>query len=403
MTNGLELVARGVDRVKNDEKEVVRFVRTSEGRGVGVIRIGGFGEVWRLAEMGEERGSLVHVGDFEDTDFVVVLDRGELHLKPTLIILTTSKLVVGHTFATYSSANSLLILHTKTHPSSTLPVPKLESLFTYPTPTSATLSTRPEHPGFTAESIFGITPDFYIVHIRIEASTGKMALHSHDRLPTLPKLPSTTRGGTGGSGSGSGSSSEDSPGPRTPTDIAEPPFSGSGSITPDRNASGNAVKKILPVDPMAWGWDWDEWDGYRRSSGDGGAITRSPVSPFLSKSRIRFDASGNGRGGWEEHDVLLSVSECGELAFWVPEAYTNSNLVNGNDNDIGNGGKANGAGGVGSSGWRCTGRVRTGRRGFNRARCSSAKKTALGEYFLLSSALFSVANRAFYSRAFTRR
>ncbi|KAF9015532.1 RAVE protein 1 C terminal-domain-containing protein [Cyathus striatus] len=65
-----------------------------------------------------------------------------------------------------------------------------------------------------------------------------------------------------------------------------------------------------------------------------------PVDPMAWK----------GKKQWTEHDVLLSVSENGELAFWVPEAH---------------------------EGWRCTGQVRTGRTGFKKARCSSAKKTAL--------------------------
>jgi hypothetical protein len=69
-------------------------------------------------------------------------------------------------------------------------------------------------------------------------------------------------------------------------------------------------KMILPVDPMAW--------GLRRE--------------------------------WATHDVLLSVSEFGELAFWVPDE---------------------------SSAWRCTGSVKTHRVGISKARCSSAKKTAL--------------------------
>lgn len=73
-------------------------------------------------------------------------------------------------------------------------------------------------------------------------------------------------------------------------------------------------KLILPVDPMAW------------------RLTHA----------------------WAEHDVLLSVSEHGELAFWVPEA-------------------------TGESKWRCTATVKTGRMGFKKARCSSMKKTALGE------------------------
>jgi hypothetical protein len=71
------------------------------------------------------------------------------------------------------------------------------------------------------------------------------------------------------------------------------------------------IKMILPVDPMAWG---------------------------LSAQ-------------WTQHDVLLSVAENGQLAFWVPE----------------------------ESGWRCTGKVKTGRSGIRKASCSSAKKTALSE------------------------
>lgn len=73
-------------------------------------------------------------------------------------------------------------------------------------------------------------------------------------------------------------------------------------------------KFILPVDPMAWGHTRD----------------------------------------WAGHDVLLSISEGGEIAFWVPEA----NIVDG---------------------WRCTRKVRTERTGFRKVRCSSAKKTVLSK------------------------
>ncbi|KAH9969083.1 WD repeat-containing protein [Russula dissimulans] len=52
-----------------------------------------------------------------------------------------------------------------------------------------------------------------------------------------------------------------------------------------------------------------------------------------------------------EHDVLLSVGKDGELMFWVPEGR--------------------------KTGWRCTGRVRTGRNNIRMAQCSSAKKTVL--------------------------
>ncbi|KAI6162072.1 RAVE protein 1 C terminal-domain-containing protein [Pisolithus thermaeus] len=70
-------------------------------------------------------------------------------------------------------------------------------------------------------------------------------------------------------------------------------------------------KLILPVDPMAW---------------SGTTIS--------------------------DYDHLLSISDDGELRFWILEH-----------------GK--------SSGWRCTGKVRTGRTKFTNARCSSAKKSVL--------------------------
>lgn len=273
----------------------------------------------------------------------------------------------GYSFATYSSKSHILTLHSHSHPPSTLFVPKLELLFTYPTPTSTTFSTHTDQATFTNESIFGITPDFDILHVRIEANTGRMVLHSHDRLPILPKLPSTTAETCLSESSGT-----DSEGPKTPnnppgeTVLSESPSS-NGKLA--HGSDGNAVKKIIPVDPMAWGWGWDEWDDYRKSS-----ITGSPI---LTRSRSRFSGSGvrNGRGGWEEHDVLLSVSECGELAFWVPEAYASSS---GGDKRVNGNGLRSAA-----NGWRCTGRVRTERKGFNRARCSSAKKTALGMLFPL--------------------
>lgn len=64
----------------------------------------------------------------------------------------------------------------------------------------------------------------------------------------------------------------------------------------------------------------------------------------------------------EEYDDLLSVSDDGELCFWTFEH-----------------GK--------KPGWRCTGRVRTGRSGFRMASCSSAKKSVLGNVHLQSSML----------------
>ncbi|KAH9944024.1 RAVE protein 1 C terminal-domain-containing protein [Epithele typhae] len=89
-------------------------------------------------------------------------------------------------------------------------------------------------------------------------------------------------------------------------------------------------KTIIPVDPMAW-------------VGQLGA--RTPV----------------------EHDVLLSVSEDGDLTFWRPEinlhSPSNGYVIDGKMEK--------------QTVWKCTGHVRTRRKGFIKASCSSAKKSVL--------------------------
>ncbi|KIY70161.1 hypothetical protein CYLTODRAFT_348194 [Cylindrobasidium torrendii FP15055 ss-10] len=83
------------------------------------------------------------------------------------------------------------------------------------------------------------------------------------------------------------------------------------------------IVAVLPVDPMAWG---------------------------LSHH-------------WVAHDVLLSVSREGVLAFWIPEdAEGAASQEEGSDEGVV---------------WTCTGTVKTGKTGIKKARCSSAKKTAL--------------------------
>ncbi len=57
-----------------------------------------------------------------------------------------------------------------------------------------------------------------------------------------------------------------------------------------------------------------------------------------------------------ERDVLLSVAEDGEIAFWRPESS------------------------LGATTWKCTGKVNTGRKGISMAACSSVKKSVLGKY-----------------------
>ncbi|KAH7928501.1 hypothetical protein BV22DRAFT_1004629 [Leucogyrophana mollusca] len=210
---------QGLARVPEEEYKILRFVRTPAGRGVAVVRTNG-GDVWRVTQGGS---NLARAGRWSSADHIVVLDGGKL-------------------FATYSSVDSVLTLHSS--PPSMLILPPVTSLFSLPY--------KAGH-----EFIVGLTPDFSIVHVHMSESS--LILYSHNTLP-LPSPP----------------------------------------------------KLVLPVDPMAW----------------------------------------SGINSWEEHDTLLSVSEEGELAYWITEE--------------GN-----------SPGWRCTGRVKTGRRDFRMARCSSAKKSAL--------------------------
>ncbi|KAF5374738.1 hypothetical protein D9758_000427 [Tetrapyrgos nigripes] len=103
---------------------------------------------------------------------------------------------------------------------------------------------------------------------------------------------------------------------------------------------GSSPSMVIPVDPMAWGINHP----------------------------------------WVKHDALLSVSDSGELAFWVPEeAKSKSKKTVGNEvENLTNGTGADGDGFKKSErGWICTGRVKTSRSGITKVSCSSAKKTAL--------------------------
>jgi len=78
--------------------------------------------------------------------------------------------------------------------------------------------------------------------------------------------------------------------------------------------------------------------------------------PYTPRLVLQVDPMAWRRShDWTTHDVLLSISEDGEISFWVPEA-----------NSV--------------YGWRCTRKVRTGRTGFRKVRCSSAKKTVLSRF-----------------------
>lgn len=79
--------------------------------------------------------------------------------------------------------------------------------------------------------------------------------------------------------------------------------------------------------------------------------------PYTPKFILPVDPMAWGHDGdWTDHDALLSISETGEIAFW-------------------------GLGTNPNEGWLCTRKVRTGRTGFRKVRCSSAKKTALSEFY----------------------
>ena len=74
-SNGLLINAKGLEYHLAEEAEVLRFIRTPEGMGVGALRVGGGGDAWRVVEGGTK---LVRFGEWERADFVVVLANGKL-------------------------------------------------------------------------------------------------------------------------------------------------------------------------------------------------------------------------------------------------------------------------------------------------------------------------------------
>ncbi|KAK7059134.1 regulator of (H+)-ATPase in vacuolar membrane [Paramarasmius palmivorus] len=95
---------------------------------------------------------------------------------------------------------------------------------------------------------------------------------------------------------------------------------------------------------------------------------RLPVSFSPSTMIIPVDPMAWGQHHpWVEYDALLSISESGELAFWRPDKQKGMQSTP----KTSNGPRSL------CNEWRCTGRVKTARRDIKKARCSSAKKTAL--------------------------
>ncbi|KAJ7706334.1 WD repeat-containing protein [Mycena rosella] len=146
--DGLRLCAQTVEAVPAEDSHIVRFVRTPEGSGVGVIRANG-GEAWRVVHNGSR---LIRSGKWSTADHIVVLDGGRSH-------------------ATYSAADGLLTLSSESQ--TTLPLPPISSLFSLPSKEGQ-------------ETIVGITVDFSIVQVHVNPG---LALYSHNSLPIrTPKM-----------------------------------------------------------------------------------------------------------------------------------------------------------------------------------------------------------------------
>jgi hypothetical protein len=78
-TDALRINSAGsLDWIEGKESEIIRFIRTPEGKGVGALRKQG-GEVWKVDQHGTK---LECAGAWDKSDFVVVLDYGKLsHLQ----------------------------------------------------------------------------------------------------------------------------------------------------------------------------------------------------------------------------------------------------------------------------------------------------------------------------------
>ncbi|EGO30925.1 hypothetical protein SERLADRAFT_432587 [Serpula lacrymans var. lacrymans S7.9] len=128
-SDALRSRARGIEKISQDEAKIVRLVRTPSGNGVGVVR--------------SEEGVQL-------------------------------KFFVGNLYATYSSQDTTLTLHS--HPIVTLSIPPVNFLFSLPY----------DH---SQEYIIAITTDFDIIRIRVTLIPHfSLMLQSRNSLP-LPQLP----------------------------------------------------------------------------------------------------------------------------------------------------------------------------------------------------------------------
>ncbi|KAJ7492768.1 RAVE protein 1 C terminal-domain-containing protein [Mycena latifolia] len=146
--DGLRMRSQTIKAVPAEESHILRFVRTPEGGGVGVIRATG-GEAWRVVRNGSR---LIRSGKWSAADHIVVLDGGRSH-------------------AIYSAAEGILTLSSESQ--ATLPLSQISSLFSLPSKEGQ-------------ETIVGITLDFSIVQVRVNPG---LTLYSHNSLPIrTPKM-----------------------------------------------------------------------------------------------------------------------------------------------------------------------------------------------------------------------
>ncbi|KAF8634403.1 hypothetical protein AX15_000855 [Amanita polypyramis BW_CC] len=144
-SDGFRLNTKLLDRVPEEESDIVRFVRTPEGRGVAAIRTNGGGDVWRITE---QNSQLSRTGTWRSAEFVVILDEGRI-------------------FAAYAKEKGTLTLYTSE--SHSISLPPLISLFSLPS--------QSRH-----ENIFAITLDFTIIQIHVEGGR-ELHIHSRSQLP----------------------------------------------------------------------------------------------------------------------------------------------------------------------------------------------------------------------------
>jgi len=75
-SHGLKINSKCMNRIAGEESEIIRFIRTPEGKGVGALRARRGGEIWEVHECGTK---LTRSGAWDSADFVVVLAHGTLY------------------------------------------------------------------------------------------------------------------------------------------------------------------------------------------------------------------------------------------------------------------------------------------------------------------------------------